>query len=343
MRSGRRATGGAALALATVMCGLAWAEEARVAEARRATVRERIPATGVLRASRTTQLGTQVSGRVAEVLVDVGALVREKDPLVRLDTAMFEIEAAQREAELDAANASLDEADAEFQRMKALWEKPEGQEPSVPRKQFDDAKARRAAALARVKLAEETLRLANERLAETIIRAPYDAVVTRRLVHPGEPVTSAPIVHLLEVQDVKTLHLELSLPQELLAAVRKGSIVEFDVEGVGEGFEGEVALVFPAIEETTRSFRSRVVVPNGEGRLRPGLLARVRVVVRERKDVLVVPREALSAAGGGWEVRVVDGEGDAARAVVVGLTTESEVEIVEGLREGERVRLPSGK
>lgn len=343
MRSGRRAGGWAASVFVLCLWGAAAGEEGRVVEVRRGALRERIPATGVLRPRRSTQLGPQVSGRVAEVLVDVGQEVHEKDVLVRLDPDMFTIEVAQRRAELDAAQASLDEAEAEFQRMKALWEKPDGQEPSVPRKQFDDAKARRAGAAARHKQAEEALRLAEERLSETEIRAPYDAVVSRRLVHPGEPVTSAPIVYLLEVQDVKALHLEFSLPQELLGVVRKGTIVEFDVEGVGEGFEGEVDVVHPAIEEATRSFRSRVVVPNEQGRFRPGLFARLRVVVREVKNVLLVPRAALHADRGGWGVSVVGEGGDATRVVAVGRVTESEAEIVEGLREGERVRLPSGR
>ncbi len=341
MKSMRRAGGWTALALVLASWTTAQAEDTRIAEVRRGAVRERIPATGVLLARRTTKLGPQVSGRVLEVLVDVGAEVHEKDPVVRLDPAMFEIEVAQREAELAAAQASLDEAEAEFQRMRALWEKPEGQEPSIPRKQFDDAKARQAGATARHRQAQETLRLANERLAETTVRAPYDAVVSKRLVDPGEPVTSAPIVHLLEVQDVKALHLEFSLPQDLLASVRKGSIVEFDVEGVGQGFEGQVAFVFPAIEESTRSFRCRVVVPNDDARYRPGLLARVRVVVRVVEGVVVVPREALSPAAGGWEVHVVEGDHEVARAVKIGLATDEAVEVLEGLMEGDRVRLPS--
>ena len=341
MRSIHRAGSGTALALVLASWTAALAEEGSTVQVRRGELRERIPATGVLLARRTTKLGPQVSGRVLEVLVDVGDEVREGDSVVRLDPAMFQIEVAQRDAELAAAQASLDEAEAEYQRMKALWEKPEGQEPSVPRKQFDDAKARQAGATARHRQAQETLRLANERLAETIVRAPYDSVVSKRLVDPGEPVTSAPIVHLLEVQDVATLHLEFSLPQDLLASVGKGSIVEFDVEGVGQGFEGQVAFVFPAIEESTRSFRCRVVVPNGDARFRPGLLARVLVVVRAVEGALVVPREALSPAAGGWEVRVVEGDREAARAVKIGVATDEAVEVLEGLQEGERVRLPS--
>lgn len=310
----------------------------------RGTIQSSVPAVGMLRARQTTKLGSQVSGRVERVLVDVGDVVKKDQELVRLDPVFFEIERAQREADLETAKAALWETETQHTRMKNLWEKPQGKEPSIPKKLFDDAKARFDAAQARVKQAEETLRYAKERLREVVIRAPYDAVVTRRLVDPGEPVTSTPVTHLIEIQEVGTLDLEFSLPQEMLSRVRPGSPVTFEAEGVPETKgSGEVAMVFPAVEEATRSFRCRVTVPNASGVYRPGMLIRVWVVNREAKDVLLLPRRAVTETAQGWQVLVANSETPVPRPVNLGLVTDSLVEVKDGLREGDRVLAPERK
>lgn len=345
------------------------------------TLREEVPAMGSFRARRTTRVGPEVGGEVAEVLVDVGDVVAPGQPLARLDPTFFEIEVAQRQgdvdaararltsaeqavetalAEVDHARAALAEAELGLERMRNLWEKPEGQAPSIPKSRFDaavfgqreaaararsadsrvaEARARHVEATVAVTQAGEALRYAEERLARAVVTAPFAAVVTRRLVDPGEPVTATPVTHLLEVQEVSTLYLEFSLPQELLSAAREGTTVRLEVEGVDDSaLEEQVSVVFPTVDEATRSFRCRVEVDNAAGRLSPGLLARVWVTVRELPDVLVVPRAALAADDRGWGV-LVQGPGGAptSRAVTLGLVTEREAQVVAGLLAGERV------
>lgn len=310
----------------------------------RETLRQYAPAVGNLLARQTTRLGTQVSGRVQSVLVDVGERVTSGQELVRIESTFFEIEVAQKNADVEAANVALAEAELNWNRMKNLWEKPEGQEPSVPRRLYDDAKSRHEAARARMKQAEEALRYAQERLRETVIRAPYDAVVTRRMADPGEPVTSTPITHLLEVQQVGKLDLEFSLPQEMLVRVKPGTRVEFDAEGVEVGAgESTIATVFPAIDETTRSFRCRAIVENAAGKFRPGILVRVRVLEREVPDALAVPRRALTQTSAGWEVLVSNDGHPTPRKVEAGLNAGELVEIISGVTEGERVFVPEEK
>jgi len=150
------------------------------------------PAPGILRARQTTRLGSQVNGRVREVLVDVGDRVKAGQELLRLDPAFFEIEVALRKADVEAARVMKADAELNFGRMKNLWEKPDGKDPSVPRKLFDDARARLETASAGEKQALEALANAEERRKESVIRAPYDGVIARRMVDAGEPVTSAP-------------------------------------------------------------------------------------------------------------------------------------------------------
>lgn len=345
---------------------------------RRADLAEVVQAIGSFRARRTSRVGPQVSGRLAEVLVDVGDAVRSGQELARVDRALFEIERDQAaaavasaearasaldpaiaaaDADARAAESALADARTNFERMKLLWERPDGGTPSIPKSRYDDAAfrvdeaaagaeaARSRAAESRARLAEaragvaeakERLRHTEQRLAETVVRAPFDGVVSARLADPGEPVTSAPVTHLLEIQETATLELEFALPQSWLASVRAGTGLTFDVEGVPDGAgAAAVEVVFPAIDEMTRSFRCRAVVANDGGRYRPGLLAQVRVTVRSAKGALVVPESALRRGTAGWQVATAP-RGDL-RDVVVGIVADGLAEIRSGLAEGDLV------
>lgn len=307
----------------------------------RKTLRQYSPAIGSFRARQTTAVGPQVSGRVKEVLVDVGSTVTAGQDLVRLDPKLFEIEVAQRKADVEAARTAAAETELNFTRMRNLWEKPEGEDPSVPRKVFDEAKSRHEGAVARLQQAEGALQYAEERLRETVIRAPYDGVISKRLVDHGEPVTSTPVTHLLEIQEIGRLYLEFSLPQEMLPRVGVETAVEFDVEGGGHPTgSGKINTVFPAVDSTTRSFVCRLTVENGALKLRPGLLVRVNVVEQEIAKALVVPRRALSQTSAGWEVLVSNDGHPTPRKVEVGFNTGELVEIRSGVTDGEQVFVP---
>lgn len=354
----------------------------------RRAVRQSTSAVGSFRARQTTMLGSQVSGRVQDVLVDVGDAVRSGQELVKLDPTFFAIEVEQREADAQAAEVKLAggsetlkaieaevqvaqtavaEAELEHTRMKNLWEKPPGETPSIPKQRYDaarfafeQAQARLKAAQSRVaeqaaklreheagvKQAGEALRYARERLDETIIRAPYDAIVARRLVDPGEPVTATPVTHLLEVQEVGTLYLEYSLPQEMLASVKPGTPLTFDAEGVtedGDETQATISVVYPTLDESTRSFRCRSIVTNPQLTFRPGMLARAEVVTGESKGALAVPRQALKRSSRGWAVMVSNDGHAVERYIEIGAMDGTWAEIRSGLAEGDRVLVPESE
>lgn len=266
-------------------------------------------------------------------------------------------------ADVRQAEARRRETSADLERMKSLWEKPAGGTPSIPKSRYDDAvfrheqataaidaaKARAGEAQARVdetrvaaREADESLRHAKQRLEEAVIRAPFDGVVSQRLVDPGESVTSAPVTHVLEIQETGTLELLFSLPQGLIGATRAGTAVEFDVEGVVDGSgKAQVETVFPSVDEATRSFRCRALVENSAGKYRPGLLAQVRVVAREAKGVLVVPTGAVARSSEGWRVSVETAAGTETRSVELGIAGTDVTEVRSGLAEGDRVVVPS--
>lgn len=301
-------------------------------------------AVGSFRARESARLGFQVSGRVQNVLVDVGDVVKTGQELVKLDPALFQIEVAQRKADVDAARVSLEEATLNLNRMKSLFDKPPGELPSISRKQYDDAQIQFDGASARLRGAEGALRFAQKRLDETVVLAPFNAVVSKRLVDPGEPANAAPITYVLEVQEVQILMLEFSLPQELLGRVKIGTPVSYDVEGVAPGHgKGTITVIYPALDEATRSFRCRATVQNPDFKFKPGMLARVNVLEGAAAAAagLKIPRSALTWVDGVWQVRVERDGKTAVRTVHVGTLTGETAEIQDGLRNGDRVWVPA--
>ena len=105
----------------------------------RGRLRQVFPAVGSIRAKQVTNIGPQVTGRVDAMLADVGDVVREGQELVRIDPSFFSIELDQRKAEVESAKVALANAALNYNRMKALWEVPRGESPSISQKLYDDS------------------------------------------------------------------------------------------------------------------------------------------------------------------------------------------------------------
>jgi membrane fusion protein (multidrug efflux system) len=164
------------------------------------------------------------------------------------------------------------------------------------------------------------------------------------MVDPGEPVNSAPITYVLEVQEVEVLDLEFSLPQDMLTRIHKGTPLTYEVDGVSTGRgRSTISVIYPTLDEATRSFRCRATVDNPDLKLKPGMLAQVNVLDGPAAGSagLTIPRSALVWTGNSWQVRVNQGGKPVSRAVRVGTLTDQTAEIEEGLKAGDRVWIPA--
>lgn len=338
-----------------------------------------LPVVGELRARWIVNLAPQVGGRVVEVLADVGDKVDPSRPVVKLDRTFFELEVAQQEAGLKAAGQRvatltegvatakvdivqaqlmLEDAKLQFDRMRKLYDKPAGEEPSVSKKMYEDAELRwkqaeaaRTAARQRAQEAEArvaeaeaaqaqvaaALKTAQQRLAETEIRPKFAAVVTKRLVAPGDMVASAPATTLMELQDLEHLELYFSVPQDHAGEVKAGDRVFYRAPGATGKREGVIERILPLGEAATRTYRCRVLIDNPDGVLKPGLLVQVRLILETRAGVTIAPADALRASATGWEAQVLLGDRLESRAVQIGFRTEEGVEVIAGLQPGDVV------
>jgi membrane fusion protein (multidrug efflux system) len=317
-------------------------------------------------------VSSEVEGRVDEVYVDVGDAVARGRPLVKilpveLGLSLDEQRAALRQIEArlapagggvlqepgDAAvvkKAGADRTDAEqkYRRAKELLA-----QGLIAQGTFDEAEARYNAARAAYDMAVqdvETLQaqaaqraasvaLAEKKLRDAVIRAPFAGRVKERTVSTGQYVkVQTPVMIVVDNDPVRA---RLSVPEKMAGWLAVGQPVRVQVEAYpGREFLGTISRIDPSVEPQTRSFDVEALLDNKEGLLKPGFFARAAIASSHRDRVLLVPKDALRYLYGVYKVYAVEANRLREKEVKLGARDADLVEIVEGLGEGDVVAVP---
>jgi membrane fusion protein, multidrug efflux system len=279
------------------------------------TLDRSVEATGTVEAIDSAVIRPEVQGLVEAVLFDDGAAVKRGQALVKLRSADARASLLDAEARATLAKAALD-------RAKALFERGD-----VAQADLDKAAADEQLARAAVAKAEEAVR-------RTTVSAPFDGVVGRREVSPGELVD--PTRTITRLEGLSRLVVDISLAEGALASVSPGQAATVTALD-GQTFAGTVAFVAPRVTADTRTVDVRIAIPE-PGPLRPGMTAEAHIVTASLTDALLVPTQALVRSAKGVGVWVVGADGKVEqRSVKTGERTEARAEIVEGLAAGDTV------
>ena len=287
---------------------------------------------GVVEAVQQADLTAQTAGRVTAVDVDVDDRIRAGPVLLRLSAVEQNAGLETARAQLRAAQASASEAEATYRRIAAL---AGGQ--YVSRMQLDQARAARDAAAAAREAARAQVAQAGQLSAYTVVRAPFDGVVSRRSAEPGESV--APGQPLLSVHAPGALRIEVQVPQSEAGAIRAAGPPTL-VLANGRRVSAAQSVVFPAADPATHSVAVRVALPALADSPRPGTTAKVVFPIASGTagaTTVSIPRSALVQRGELSGVYIVDAKRIMLRQVRVGRVAGDRVEVVSGLRAGERV------
>lgn len=274
-----------------------------------------VSALGSLVSNESVVLRPEVSGRIETIRFRDGETVRRGAVLVELDSAV-------ERAELQQARANLTLAESNFRRTQDLFGRK-----FVSQSSLDDARAK-------LEVARAGLALAQARLARMQVRAPFDGVVGIRSVSPGDFVKDGDA--LINLEDIATLKLDFRLPELYLDRVRPGQALELSSDVLpGEVHSATVEAIDPLVDAQGRAVRLRASLVNPDMRLRPGVFARVRLILAERAEVPVVPEAALVPAPGNTQFvyRVEDGKVERVN-VTTGQRRDAMVEVVDGLAPG---------
>lgn len=218
-----------------------------------------------------SELAPKIGGRVAKVYVDDGSVVRRGQPLFELesDYARLNVQAAQ--AGVASAKAALDEAGRDLQRKKELVAKD-----SIPRATFDRSQATFDQAQAAYALASAQLALMRQQLSDSTVRSPIDGVIAEKRTEIGARLGDGAIAFI--VVQTSPLKLRFSVPERFLGRIGKGDQVIARVDPyAGEMFQGTIKTLGGVIDPKTRTMFAEAEFANRDGRLRPGLFARVEV------------------------------------------------------------------
>lgn len=218
-----------------------------------------------------THLSPKNPGRVAAVFVDEGDRVRKGQPLLRQETDYAQLDLKRAEAEVSRLKAAEADARRELERKRELLAKE-----STPRATFDRAEAAHQQAQSAVAAAQASLDLGRRRIADATLVSPVTGVVTERRSTAGEHLGADGVAFV--ILQTAPLKLRFGVPERYLGTVRPGQSVTAETDPYpGESFTGTIQTVGGTIDPQTRTFFAEAIFANADGRLRPGLFARVRL------------------------------------------------------------------
>jgi len=337
------------------------------------TIHRSVEAVGSLFPFEEVTVSSEVEGRIDRVYVDVGDEVAQGRPLVQIipmelglaldqeQAALKQIETrlappegqaalkdARDTAEVRRAEADRLDAEQKYQRAKELWD-----QGLVSRGAFDEAEAHYNAVRAAYDMALQNVRtlqaqaaqrsasvaLAQKKLGDTVIRAPFNGHVKERMVSPGQYVkVQTPAMVLV---DNDPLRVRLKVPERMAGWVAMGQPVTVQVEAYPERtFAGEIWRINPSVDPQSRAFEVEALLKNQDGALKPGFFARASIASSHKDETLVVPKDALRYLYGVYKVYAVEKGALKETEVKLGSREGNEVEVVDGVKQGESVAVP---
>jgi len=257
-----------------------------VAQVRSVSIQAEVQSVGTLLSRQGVVVRPEVAGRISRLGFTDGQAVRRGQVLVQLDDGLESAEVQQAEAQVSIARASV-------QRNRELVA-----QNFVSKAALDES-------VANLQVAQARLQVAQARQQRMRIVAPFDGVIGIRQVNVGDYVgVGAAIVNL---DDIDQLLLDFRLPERYLSGVRRGQVTEVQVDALpGRRYSARVEAVDPQVDVNGRSVLVRARLDNPQRDLRPGMFARVRAVIGERSEAVMVPEEAIVPQGGRqWVIQVI--------------------------------------
>ena len=310
----------------------------RTAVARRTTLPVTQDAVGTVTPLHTVALKSQVDGVVEQVRFRDGDEVRAGDPLLVLDRRPFEAALGEAQAALDQARAEAAKADADLARNRQLDRS--GAVSKEELAQFETAATSAHAVVAARQAAVDTARL---NLGYTQISAPIAGRTGRLAFREGSLIKANDTVSLLTINELAPTSVVFSVPENTLGAVRGAfpSGISATVtlqDGSGASAQGQVDYLDNTVDPTSGTLTLRATFDNADHLLWPGQFVRVRLLLREQPDAVVIPADAVQAGQSDSHVFVVKPDQTVEmRTIRLGVTAGKDVAVVSGVEAGETV------
>jgi membrane fusion protein (multidrug efflux system) len=290
-----------------------------------------IESIGTLNPFEEVTISAEVEGVLRSVKVEEGTQVSKGMLLAAIDDSDYSLEVKRAEAGLRQTEATLENTRLEFKRKDTLHK-----EELVTKQQYDDVVTRLSLAEAEVDRAKAFLSLARLKLLKTKITSPIACVVKEKRVSVGDFVKNGtPLFVIIQPNPLK---LRFTVPEKDVGRLKMNQEVILKVDGFpGSEFKGKVNIIFPNVEEKTRTLQVEALVPNNNGILKPGLFAKVILYTAGERDTIVVPVTALLYEAEKVKVFIIEGDRAKERKVKLGSKYGELMEIIDGVKDGEKI------
>lgn len=315
-----------------------------IARARPATIAEEIVAVGRLRAVFSTELRSEINGRIVKILVKDGQQVSRGQEILRLDQQDLLTQISEMDRTIEAAKLKAQRARRDHERYVDL-----SRRGVVTSKDFEDSRITFSLSENDAAIAHARRDNLADKLTKTIIRAPHDGTLLLRDLTEGQVVTSAAAQNggtlLGEVADLSMLMVRTNINEIDVARLKMGDVARVRVDSMrAELMTGSIKRMATSANETsvdrTRVFPVDVVIEDADERLRPGMSATVIFTLQRVDDAMAVPLSAVfSTADSVRYVFLKKGERFTAHMVETGIADVRRVQILSGLQNNDEVAL----
>ncbi|MCL6561149.1 MAG: efflux RND transporter periplasmic adaptor subunit, partial [Firmicutes bacterium] len=315
-----------------------------ITKASTADLTHTLSATGEIIAAADVNVMPKVTGRVEKVLVKVGDKVRQGQALLQLEGNETRHALEQAEAGLELAQANwerarqaLKDAEINFERSKILYDAQ-----AIAKSQLEQAESALVTAqsnlkvaAAQLKQAQATLHTTQDNYNNASLTSPIDGVVAGIHVDPGDTVTpQAPAVTVVQLANPKV---KVYVSENVVSSVKLGATVPVAINALHKTVNGTVLSVAPRADAATRAFAVEIQLPNEQGEIKPGMVARLNLSTGTSAGVLALPVDAVLEREGRYYVFIVEDGKAKEISVQVGVTSGDLVEIKNGLKIGQTV------
>jgi RND family efflux transporter MFP subunit len=335
-------------------------------------VRRVVESVGTLYPYDETVVSAEIDGRVDKVEVDLGDPVTMGQVMVHISDEEQRYLLTQNESQLRQslgrlglkdendkvkdirdtpdprrAQADLTDAEQHYQRARKMFE-----QGIAAQADLDQAQARYKAAQAaydsilnqtrnlvsEVERTKAVLDMQRKKLRDTSVRAPLNGFVKEKQVTVGQYVrVNTPLMTLVKTDPIR---LRIEIPERMAPWIKNGQTVDVSMEAFPDKtFEGRIWRISPTVDQSKRTFIAEALIPNASGALKPGSYARARVPTGKTDRVRLVPAKAVNYVFGANKVYVVNAGKVEAREVKVGDRFDQDVEILDGIQDGEQVAI----
>ncbi len=310
--------------------------QVRAAEVGLGTVEDKLSLTGDIEPQHEVTVYSKVSGKVERIAVDIGDKVKKGELIAEIEKEKLILQVERLEASLEAAEINVKKLRKDYERIKSLFEKD-----AVSRQKMDNTDTAYRSAQAQAKELKAALGLARLHLADSKIYAPIKGTIARKFIDEGEMIIDASMTKnapLVTIVDMDTIKVMVNVNERDIVGIKIGQEAKVKVDAYpNKVFIGKVSNISPVLDLLSRTAPIEIEIINPEHLLKPGMFARVEIVIEKHENVLIVPIKAVIYQDGKKRLFIMEQGIARLREVKTGVENGGMVEIASGLKEREKV------